>query len=288
MLFQADRVVVDHRTLDHIIDEGGKTGIEIRFVLLDALKVDPFRIFSTCAAIRSSSAAAASWLPCRSSRAAWRVAASVIASTASSTRSFSKRNSLAGSKQDGVDLILRPLGDRLKPADRVDFVVKEVDRKRLFDGDGKDIENAPAHTKLAGGLDLAHPLVTHLLRRSRPLGEIQPLAHPDLQPVTGKHFGRHQLGRHGLNRCDHDDRIARGQVQEGRHALLLHLGVGENLFVGVSLGVGKYKNTLFREQGRKVLVPLLGLILGGGEDDGREMPPARGIVRQGGDVKAFL
>ena len=107
---------------------------------------------------------------------------------------------------DPVGLTERALGERRKPADRLDLVAEELDPRRLVDGRAEDVEDAATDRELAPVVDLLDPLVA---AAGEQLGDV---AEVDLLPLGEREAGgaqrcvRHRLGE-GDGAGDHDRRL---------------------------------------------------------------------------------
>ncbi len=138
-----------------------------------------------------------------------------------------------GRDRHGFDGVLPALGIKLKRGDRIDFVAPKLDAQRIGHMRREEVENSPAHGKLA---DALHLVGAGIPRRHEEFHQFPYRVLPagfQCFDAGGQHGGRHRILKRGLGAGDHQPGVALPQASEdiqarvfifGRNALHLMKG----------------------------------------------------------------
>ena len=107
-----------------------------------------------------------------------------------------------GVNADGGELFDGALGEGVKASDGIHLIAPKLDAVRVFLGQVKNVDDAAANGKLAGGLHLVGALIAHVYKGCGEMLFVEGGAGADAKDIALRHehgLGRHECGIGGDN-----------------------------------------------------------------------------------------
>jgi hypothetical protein len=173
--------------------------------------------------------------------AAGRVAleAGTVAPAEGADRIAIERHLARGEQTHRGERVERALALRVETADRLDFVVEEIDAQRRVGTHRIDVEQRAAHRVLAGAGNLAHARVARL-GKPQPKGlECQPLADAERKTAAGHVLPGSEALQQGVDGDQDQTAAHRGQFGERQQAFAGDVRMRREHVVRQHLAIGQ-------------------------------------------------
>ncbi len=167
------------------------------------------------------------------------------------------------------DLVERALAVRIERADRLDFLIEQVEPVGQRAAHGKEVDQSAAHAVLARRDHLRDVAVAGEGELRAQAAELERFSRLEEEAVRGEEGRRREARERGRRGYDGDVEVLAHDAVERREALRHQIVVRREMIVGQGLPVGQEQPLELRREPRDLVLQPLRLGRLGAEDDGR-------------------